>query len=206
METMIEKLKENKIVAVLVAIIVVLALSVIIPMMMPEKETTQVDILETSQIEETTTTQTSVTENPPQEVTIDLKGAVLKEGVYQMPSGSRINDLINKAGGFLETADKKSINLAEKLTDEQVVYVASQGEDISVITPESKSKENGKVNLNTASLEELQSLSGIGQKRAQDILDYREANGSFSSLDDLKNVSGIGEKMVNQLKEEVRFD
>ncbi|MGT2772433.1 helix-hairpin-helix domain-containing protein [Streptococcus marimammalium] len=206
MESMIEKFKENKIVAILVAIIVVLALSVIIPMMMPEKETTQAEFLETPVTQETTTTEVSGSENPPQEVTIDLKGAVLKEGVYQMPSGSRINDLINKAGGFLETADKKSINLAEKLIDEQVVYVASQGENISVITPETKSKENGKVNLNTASLEELKSLSGIGQKRAQDILDYREANGTFSSLDDLKNVSGIGEKMINQLKEVVSFD
>ncbi|MBJ8325652.1 helix-hairpin-helix domain-containing protein [Streptococcus pacificus] len=206
METMIEKIKENKIVVVLVAIILVLALSVVMPMLMPDKETTQDEFLETPVTQETTTTEVSGSETLTQEVTIDLKGAVVKEGVYQMPSGSRINDLIEKAGGFLETADKKSINLAEKLIDEQVVYVASQGENISVITPEKKENTEEKVNLNTASLEELQGLSGIGQKRAQDILDYRETNGSFSSLEELKNVSGIGEKMFDKLKEEVSLD
>ncbi|TWT16589.1 helix-hairpin-helix domain-containing protein [Streptococcus sp. sy010] len=142
---------------------------------------------------------------------VDIKGEVKKEGVYQLPAGSRVNDAIKAAGGLTELADKKSVNLAQKLTDASVIYVASQGENISVVTPQIKTDEesqlaSSKVNINQASLSDLQTISGIGAKRAQDIIDYRESNGSFQTVDDLKKVSGIGEKTFEKLRELISVD
>lgn len=150
-------------------------------------------------------------------LTVDVKGAVKNPGIYQLKKTSRINDAIQKAGGLTTDADSKSINLAQKLTDEAVVYVATMGENAANVssntgqsstsgTSEVASQKGNKVNLNTADLSELQTISGIGQKRAQDILDYREANGKFNSVDDLKNVSGVGAKTLEKLKEYVTVD
>lgn len=150
-------------------------------------------------------------------LTVDVKGAVKNPGIYQLKKTSRINDAIQKAGGLTTDADSKSINLAQKLTDEAVVYVATMSENAASIasgagqsstsgTSEVASQKGNKVNLNTADLSELQTISGIGQKRAQDILEYREANGKFNSVDDLKNVSGVGAKTLEKLKEYVTVD
>lgn len=150
-------------------------------------------------------------------LTVDVKGAVKNPGIYQLKKTSRINDAIQKAGGLMTDADSKSINLAQKLTDEAVVYVATMGENAASVssntgqsstsgTSEVASQKGNKVNLNTADLSELQTISGIDQKRAQDILDYREANGKFNSVDDLKNVSGVGAKTLEKLKEYVTVD
>ncbi|WP_270206572.1 helix-hairpin-helix domain-containing protein [Streptococcus anginosus] len=146
-------------------------------------------------------------------LTVDVKGAVKNPGIYQLKKTSRINDAIQKAGGLTTDADSKSINLAQKLTDEAVVYVATMGgvssntgQSSTSGTSEVASQKGNKVNLNTADLSELQTISGIGQKRAQDILDYREANGKFNSVDDLKNVSGVGAKTLEKLKEYVTVD
>ncbi|MGT2948759.1 helix-hairpin-helix domain-containing protein [Streptococcus devriesei] len=147
---------------------------------------------------------------------VDVKGAVKNQGVYSLPAGSRVNDLIEKAGGFSEKADRKSVNLAQKLQDEAVIYVASIGENISVVgNPQKEAANQGassqsaahdKINLNTASLADLQTISGIGEKRAQDIIDYRETNGGFQSIEDLKNISGIGDKTFEKLKDLVSVD
>lgn len=147
---------------------------------------------------------------------VDIKGAVKNEGVYELSSGSRVTDLVKKAGGFTDDADKKSVNLAEKLVDEAVVYVAKIGEEVTLASTPSQAKDkqasgtqgdgSAQINLNTATTEELQTISGIGAKRAQDIIDYRDANGGFSSVDDLKKVSGIGEKTLEKLKSEVTVD
>lgn len=154
-----------------------------------------------------------VEEEPVQEVEattilVDVKGAVVQEGLYELPIGSRVNDAIKAAGGLLETAEKTSVNLAQKLADEAVVYVASQGETPPALTTNltAAPASGGKVNLNTADLSQLQTISGIGAKRAQDIIDYRESKGGFTSVDDLKNVSGIGDKTLEKIREEVRVD
>ena len=134
----------------------------------------------------------------------------------QDDSGKIFMDLVKKAGGFTDDADKKSVNLAEKLADEAVVYVAKIGEEVTPASTPSQAKpttasgvqgdDSAQINLNTATTEELQTISGIGAKRAQDIIDYRDANGGFSSVDDLKNVSGIGDKTLEKLKSEVTVD
>jgi len=143
-------------------------------------------------------------------ITVDVKGAVKSPGIYDLPVGSRVHDAVQKAGGLTEEADSKSLNLAQKISDEALVYVPTKGEEAasqqaaSGTTP-STSKEK-KINLNKASLEELKQVKGLGGKRAQDIIDHREANGKFKSVDELKKVSGIGAKTIEKLKDYVTVD
>ncbi len=151
-------------------------------------------------------TSTKVSEEPSQLV-VDVKGAVAKPGLYTLEEGSRVNDAVEAAGGLTSQADPKSINLAQKLSDEAVVYVASKGENISVVASTTTSsamsqeeKNTSLVNLNTATEADLQTISGIGAKRAADIIAYREANGGFKSVDDLNNVSGIGDKTMESIR------
>ncbi|HFU4459375.1 TPA: helix-hairpin-helix domain-containing protein [Streptococcus suis] len=151
-------------------------------------------------------TSTEVSEDPSQLV-VDVKGAVAKPGLYTLEEGSRVNDAVEAAGGLNSQADPKSINLAQKLSDEAVVYVASKDENVSVVTSTTVSsamsqeeKNTSLVNLNTATEADLQTISGIGAKRAADIIAYREANGGFKSVDDLNNVSGIGDKTMESIR------
>ena len=140
---------------------------------------------------------------------VDVKGAVVAEGVYELEPGNRVMDAIEKAGGFAEDADKKSVNLAQKLEDEAVIYVAKIGETLNPMgntTDAETGASVGKVSLNKATVEELMTVSGIGQKRAQDIIAYREEQGKFKSLDELSNVSGIGAKTLEKLKSELTLD
>ncbi|HEM5209930.1 TPA: helix-hairpin-helix domain-containing protein [Streptococcus suis] len=149
---------------------------------------------------------TEASEEPTQLV-VDVKGAVVKPGLYTLEAGARVNDAVEVAGGLTSQADPKSINLAQKLSDEAVVYVASKDENISVVTSTTASsamsqeeKNTNLVNLNTATEADLQTISGIGAKRAADIIAYREANGGFKSVDDLNNVSGIGDKTMESIR------
>lgn len=150
-------------------------------------------------------------ESPEQDlITVDVKGAVKSPGIYDLPVGSRVHDAVQKAGGLTEEADSKSLNLAQKISDEALVYVPTKGEEATSQqaaseTPPSTSKEK-RVNLNKASLEELKQVKGLGGKRAQDIIDHREANGKFKSVDELKKVSGIGAKTIEKLKDYVTVD
>ncbi|MGU8030821.1 helix-hairpin-helix domain-containing protein [Streptococcus suis] len=157
-------------------------------------------------------TSTEVSEEPSQLV-VDVKGAVAKPGLYTLEADARVNDAVDAAGGLTSQADPKSINLAQKLSDEAVVYVASKDENISVVASTTASsamsqeeKNTSLVNLNTATEADLQTISGIGAKRATDIIAYREANGGFKSVDDLNNVSGIGDKTMESIRPYVTVD
>ena len=143
-------------------------------------------------------------------ITVDVKGAVKSPGIYDLPVGSRVHDAVQKAGGLTDEADSKSLNLAQKISDEALVYVPTKGEEAASQqatsgTSPSTSKDK-KVNLNKASLEELKQVKGLGGKRAQDIIDHRETNGKFKSVDELKKVSGIGAKTIEKLKDYVTVD
>lgn len=145
-------------------------------------------------------------ESIPSVMYVDIKGAVYEPGVYEMEEGDRINDLVEKAGGFTSEAEQTTVNLALRVTDQMMVYIPKEGEE----TPEaahpasdSASSEGEKVNLNTATLNELTTLNGIGEKKAEKIIQYREENGSFESIEDIKKVSGIGDKTFENLKESI---
>ncbi len=133
---------------------------------------------------------------------VDVKGHVSAPGVYQIEAGSRVKDVIELAGGFLDEANELAVNMAAILQDEMVVYVAKEGEEVEeTIVQETEKSGEGKVNINSASLEEMMTLPGIGEQKAKRIIDYREANGKFQTAEDLLGVSGIGEKTLEQFEE-----
>ena len=216
MEAIIEKIKEYKI------IVICAGLGFLVGGFFLLKPTSQTSVKETNlQTEVTTVAKDSSSEKEVKKeekeepleqdlITVDVKGAVKSPGIYDLPVGSRVHDAVQKAGGLTEQADSKSLNLAQKVSDEALVYVPTKEEEsasqqaASGTTP-SSSKEK-KVNLNIASLEELKQVKGLGGKRAQDIIDHREANGKFKSVDELKKVSGIGAKTIEKLKDYVTVD
>lgn len=217
-ENVLEKIKQYKLALVIALIGVVIA-----GFMMLQREQKQENNIQ-QLMEQTSYSSSSTTEKSEQRsendqgdkseemVTVDVKGAVKKPGVYQLKSSSRVHDALLKAGGMTDEADLKSINQAQKLVDEAVVYVAKVGENVVDVTTNTNAStatsqaKAGLVNLNTATEADFQTISGIGQKRAQDIIAYREANGKFKSVDDLKNVTGIGAKTLEKLKEYVTVD
>lgn len=216
MEELIEKIKEYKIIVICAGLGLVLGgFFLLKPVAQtPAKEsnlqTEVTTVSKDSASEKEEKSQKSETEEVVEKdlITVDVKGAVKSPGIYDLPVGSRINDAVQKAGGLTDNADSKSINLAQRISDEALVYVPTKEEATSqdAHSNASNTKENKKVNLNKASLEELKQVKGLGGKRAQDIIDHRETNGKFKSVDDLKKVSGIGAKTVEKLKEYVTVD
>jgi competence protein ComEA len=151
-------------------------------------------------------------------ITVYICGAVAKPGVYDLPLGSRVADLVRAAGGAAAKAELAAVNLAAKLADGQQIVVPRKVAGVSAATGQTAGAPTGAaasasgtaagapqapVNLNTATLEELDALPGVGPATAQKIIDYRTENGGFKSIDDLKNVSGIGDVKFAALKDAV---
>ena len=164
----------------------------------------------TTRVEETTTM-------IPQNCYVDIKGEVLRPGVYEFSCESRIQEVIKKAGGFTEEADETKINLAQKISDQMQIIVPnlhskqeggvtegnSEKGNSSNSTPSNSKK--GTVNINTATLEELQTIKGIGKKKAEAILQYRKEHGAFRTKEDLLQVKGIGKKALEAIESQVTF-
>ena len=150
------------------------------------------------------------------EVTVEIKGEVKEPKVYTLPEGAIINDLINMAGGLTEEAKISNINRAKILKNEDLVVignkndvenVVSKDESVGVgnegVNSQSLNSNSTTININTAGLSELMNIEGVGEKTAQKIIDYREANGGFKSIEDIKNVDRIGEKTFEKMKEQI---
>ncbi len=150
--------------------------------------------------EQTTQTTTSM---PQQIILVDIKGAVKKPGVYELPVNARLHDLVNVAGGLTDDAEDRQVNMAIVLADQQLVYIPRKGETVEQTNLPPQVGNESKVNINTASAEELQTLTGIGEKKAQAIIDYRTQNGNFQSIDQLTEVDGFGEKTVEKLRDSI---
>ncbi len=131
------------------------------------------------------------------EIYVQIYGAVKNPGLYKMKYGDRIDDLLTEAE--VEEYNQKCINLAQKLVDEQNLYVPTKNESCE----EQAIKENGVVNINIANTYELQTLSGIGESKANAIIKYREQNGTFQTKEDLLNVDGINEGLVTSLQDNI---
>ncbi|MEA3322047.1 MAG: helix-hairpin-helix domain-containing protein [Bacillota bacterium] len=145
-----------------------------------------------------------------QEILIDMKGQVMEPGVYRMKIGDRIIDAVEKAGGFMEGADTNEVNLAALLVDEMVIIVPKEGEVIKEVIQHPVTNESGEpgtsggvVNINTATEEELTSLTGIGPSKAKAIIDHRTDNGLFKNIEDIMQVTGIGQKSFEKLRNEI---
>ena len=151
-------------------------------------------------------------------IAVHIIGEVKKEGIIYLAKGSRVADAIKKAGGETKEADLSKINLAYLVKDGEKIYVPNKNDEIAeyitkengnnLITEENNTSnnlkgENDKVNINTATLNELDSLPGIGPSTAQKIIDYREENGNFKTIEDLQNVKGIGDAKYEEIKDKI---
>ena len=164
----------------------------------------------TTRVEEATTMM-------PQNCYVDIKGEVLHPGVYEFSCESRIQEVIKKAGGFTEEADETKINLAQKISDQMQIIVPNlHSKQEGGVTEGNSEKGNlsnttlsnskqGTVNINTATLEELQTIKGIGKKKAEAILQYRKEHGAFRTKEDLLQVKGIGKKALEAIESQVNF-
>ena len=162
-----------------------------------------------------------------EKIIVDIKGAVNKPGIYEIENNKRVNDVIKLAGGLKKNANTNYINLSAKVKDEMVIWVYTTNEIEKLklqqssteymikecncpvvdntaclnIQTSNSNKNNRLININTASLEDFMSLSGVGESKAQAIIDYRHKNGNFKTKEDIMNVTGIGESLYNKIKD-----
>ena len=164
---------------------------------------------------------TNETANIEETIVVHITGEVKKEGVIYLKRGARIVDAIKEAGGETKEADLSQVNLAYELQDGQKIYIPNKNEKISQYIigkngetmndnsantgneSTSYNKEEAKVNINTASQAELDSLPGIGPALAQRIIDFRVENGNFNSIEDIQNVKGIGDSKYEDIKDKI---
>jgi len=145
----------------------------------------------------------------PTRIFVDIQGAVNHPGLYQFTSEMRVADALKAAGGLVPRADRRQVNLAARLTDQQQLYLPLKGEKApAAATQTTGTKTTSEstttvVNLNSASVTELQQLTGIGEKKAEKIVAYRNDHGSFQSVKDLAQVPGFGDKTVANLADQL---
>lgn len=137
-------------------------------------------------------------------IVVDVKGEVIEPGIYELAIDSRVNDVIELAGGFSSEADQTYVNLAQKVHDEMLIIVPKQG-DVAATQNVTTDSSSDKVRMNYATQEEVETLSGIGPSKAQAIIQYREEHGLFNSVEDLLNISGIGEKTLEKIKDDIQI-
>lgn len=135
-------------------------------------------------------------------------GAVVSPGVYELDDGSRIYEAVELAGGFMEEAAEDALNLAESVTDGQMIRIPTEEEQEAVGRQgaEADSAADGKLDLNRADVAALMELPGIGQSKAEAIVGYREEHGPFSQAEDLMKVEGIKEGVFNKIKDRIKVD
>ena len=146
-------------------------------------------------------------------VVVYICGAVVSEGVYTLSCGSRVVDVLNLAGGYKEEAARGYVNLAEPLSDGDKIYIPFQDEvqDEKMISQKVEGKKDDYssgdkerlININKATRDELMTLPGIGESKADDIISYREEHGDFSKIEDLMNVSGIKTGVFDKIKDRI---
>lgn len=212
-----EKKKQIKMVAVAVFFLVaggwyVLFHSWIGRKQEPEKELTGVFSTMVTEVSENTSTDSSFDDGEEvPELVVYVCGAVNEPGIYALPAKSRLYEAVAMAGGFSGEADPAYHNLARDITDGERIYILSVAETKALTTEQQvagaeagvNSKENGRINLNTATAEQLMELPGIGEAKATAILAYRANIGAFTDIEEIKNVSGIGEAMFEKIKDKI---
>ncbi len=195
--------KKNKIKIVAVPVLVIAA--VLFFWLNSGSDEIKIDEGNSSAIEEDGVSQQEVNSTQ-SHLYVDIGGEVMKPGVYEVSDGTRLFEVIDKAGGLTEDADIDRINRAETVQDGQKIMIGRHGENPDE-NRDNYSANNvtdsgeGKVNINTADAAALQTIPGIGPSKADRIIEYRESEGKFNEIDDIKNISGIGNKTFESIKE-----
>lgn len=183
-----------------------------------------------TQVQSSMSSPVSQVENSKSKIQVDVKGAVKNPGVITVQANQRVDVVIKKAGGIKKDADLNQVNLSHKLADQMLVYIPVKGDETQINSPvlvkndkndtsqvdgeetaSSGTSDEGidqpdgneKVNINSAPKEKLTELNGIGDKKADQIVAYRQEKGSFKTIEDLKNVSGIGDKIFESLSDQI---
>ena len=209
--------KKNRIKILLVVLIVVVAgivYSCTAAKSKPAKEESAVILEEESQSENFSSKNSSEKcseaaseQSAVEEICVHVCGCVRTPGVYYLPKGARVHDAIEEAGGMTEAADSQYVNLAKEAEDGVQIYIPSLEETAEGSLPrteEATETADGLVNINTASVDELKTLPGIGTVKAEAIIAYRESNGTFGSIEEIMNVAGIKENAYEKIKEHIR--
>ncbi len=140
-------------------------------------------------------------------IIVHIEGEVKTPGIYTLLVGARVFDAVEAAGGLNSLADRKRVNLAKKIADEEFIYIPSEEDDFQEVQPVSGSlsggMSNGLININTADTKDFETLPGIGPTIANRIIEYREQIGRFKNIEDIQNVSGIGEKKYADIKNKI---
>lgn len=139
----------------------------------------------------------------PEEMKVDVKGEVAFPGVYPAQPEQRVEELITEAGGPTEDAVMESVNLAQRVHDEMIIYVPSSNEEADMESPIVSGQSDTGISVNRAEQAEWETLPGIGPAKASAIVQYREDNGPFSSVEELTNVPGIGEKTLESMRDQL---
>jgi competence protein ComEA len=208
-------LDQNRNIIFIVLLLLALGGGIIFYLKQSEQSSIEIHTIE-AQAPPTTSTPVPTLTPTPAPVRVYITGAVVNSDVYFLPQGSIIKDAIQAAGGFTSDADPEQVNQALELKDQQQIHVPRIGEenappavqggpaiDSSVDDPAISS---GQVNLNTATLEQLDALSGIGPAIAQRIIDYRENIGGFKSIEEITQVSGVGEATFAKIKDSITVE
>jgi competence protein ComEA len=142
----------------------------------------------------------SVSDGRGTDVVVDVTGAVRRPGVYRLPAGARVTDAVERAGGADGRALLEAVNLAARLADGQQIIVPEEGPGGAPVGVGGASAEDGPISLGTATVEQLDTIDGIGPVTAQKIVEYRDQHGGLSSVDQLDQVSGIGPATMQALR------
>jgi len=144
----------------------------------------------------------NVTQSGPKAGYVHLKGAVKRPGLYPVTTTTRWDAVVKAAGGLLPQADISQVNLAKIASDQETLLIpdnSAENQSAAVPNVTASSTTSGTINLNTADATALQTLNGVGPKKAQDIIAYRDSHGGFKTLEELKSVPGIGDKTFEKL-------
>ena len=204
-------IKDNKKILIILLIITLLIGGLIYFFRLDNKDNEDITYIETT---------TKLVEETKANNYVDVKGSVKKPGVYEFKENDRVIDAIKLAGGLTKNADTSNINLSKKLKSEMVIVINTKSElknnnnltcdavwtrEVIEVNNciETENKTNNKININTADINKLTELDGIGESKAKTIIEYRTTNGLFKNIEDIKNISGIGESLYNKIKDKI---
>ncbi|MFB9860707.1 helix-hairpin-helix domain-containing protein [Salinicoccus siamensis] len=207
MNELMEVCKKYKVPIACVAVCLMLSI-IVFRLMSSNEEDMPMEAYEPKAYEESSDEAPNEPQAESQTIMVEVKGAVKYPGVFEVPEDARVKNVLEMAQ-IKGNADLLTVNQSMKLKDEQVVYVPAVGEEITegpVNQTEEGEETKALVNINTADVDELTTLNGIGEKKAQLFLDYREENGLFMKLEDIKNIPGIGDKTFESLKPYITID